>query len=481
MKKPTVILFFYRFMEFRLFFQTGLLNLLADKVRTVVVVPEESVRSVLQQVPPSVVVEATTQGKKTVRDEFKGRGISSIVSRILAFVYATPSDGEANITPALHFAAIRKQVKKRGLRSRISTELLIAAATFASRQRWVRSLLQSLFARTAYEPTLESLFQKHSPNLAVVGSFGVSADGLAMLEAKRQGVPVCVVLQTWDRTSTKGYPTVPPDFALTWSNVTANEAIKFLDVKKENVFIDGAPMWDSFFTKEEVLDRVRFCNLFGLNLDKPIIYVAMNSLAYHQGNLNLLRELAAMVGFPSFGGSIQMLIRLHPSYFSAQDEKVEMDALIDEISTLDGVFINRPSLVSEQDGLVFTREDLAVQSSSFQHSSLTISVISTYMIESAIFDKPAINIEAGRWQTNLYDIAVSDYQVHHLKRIYDYDAVYRVSDLSDLPDLVDHILRNPEEKAVQRAQLVDTEIPVNRGCATEAFANRIYQLATPQD
>lgn len=476
-EKKNIMLFFYRFMEFRLFFQTGLLKELADKNNVIVIVPEETIDSIRKCIDFDITIAYTNQGKMTVKDEFKGYGLSSHIQRLMAFVYAEHKGQIRNVTPKLHFKALRKQVEKASLKSRAFNEANIMLAKLTSRSLIFRRILQHVFAKVTYKPLLADLFQEHNPDLCVVGSFGVAADGLVMLEAKKRNVPVAVVLQTWDRTSSKGYPVVPPDYVLTWSHVTADEAHYFLDVAKERIFVDGAPLWDQFFNNPMPIPRDRFFEMFSLDPTKKLIYFAMNSLAYHDGNMKLMLELSEIVANGMDSEDVQMLIRLHPSYFSAHEEKEEMYRLAQKLEKMPGIHINKPDLISEVDGLLFTDEDQRIQAASFYHCDLTISCISTYMIESSIFDKPAINIEFGRWKTNLYDIDVSDYIVHHLKRIYDLEAIYRVKSMEELKTAISSILKNPNEKSAQRKQLVDQEIPVNRGNSVSFFAKRLTQIA----
>lgn len=464
-------------MEFRLFFQTGLLSKMKKKMKIIIVVPNESIKGVKKIVGKQILVEGSTIGKLTVLDEHKEKGLNAFVSRILAFVYSEKRNKMSNITPKIHFESIKKIAKKKKITSIFVVYLIIFFATLASRFFILRKLLQRLYALTSKDKKLNIYYKKYKPNLIIVGSCGVSADGWVMLESKKNNVPVAVVLQTWDRTSSKGYPTVQPDYLLTWSYVTANEANVFLDIPKKNIFVEGAPIWDSFFVKKPPLSRKKFCELNKLNHKKKIIVFAMNSLSYHESNLKVMNYLGEAIKIKKFGRNVQILMRLHPSYFSANKEKKAMEKIVKELSKIPEVAINRPETENDQSGLLFTKFDQEIQISSFFHCDLTISCLSTYMLESSIFNKPAINLMYGRWKTNLYDLDVSKVKVHHLQRIYNYNAIYQVNKLSDLNGAINKILKNPQEKKEERKKLIDTEIPVNRGNSGEHFCNRLFNIA----
>ena len=476
-KKPIVMLFFYRFMEFRLFFQTGLLKKMKKKMKIVIVVPNESIKGVKKIVGKEIFVEGSTIGKLTVLDEHKEKGFNSLISRILAFVYGIKKNKISNITPKIHFESIKRIAKKKKSSSLILVYLIIFFATMASKSFILRKLLQKLYAISCRDKKLDIYFKKYKPNLIIVGSCGVAADGWVMLESKKNNVPVAVVLQTWDRTSSKGYPTVQPDYLLTWSHVTAREANIFLDIPKKNIFVEGAPIWDNFFSKKPPLSREKFCKINKLNHKKRIIVFAMNSLSYHESNLEVMNYLGESVKSKSFAKDVQLFMRLHPSYISANEEKKAMEKIVRKLSKIPGIAINKPETENDQSGLLFTKFDQEIQISSFFHCDLTISCVSTYMLESSIFDKPAINLMYGRWKTNLYDLDVSKVKVHHLKRIYDYDAIYQVYKLADLNEIINRILKNPHEKIKERKELIDSEIPFNRGNSGIHFCNRLFDIA----
>lgn len=476
-KSPTIILFFYRFMEFRLFFQNGLLKLLEKKIKLIVVVPEESVVGVKKIVGKNVIVEGSNLGKLTVLDELKDKGINALISRILSLVYGIKKGKTENITPKIHFESIIKLAKKKSFISRIVVNFIILFAKLASKSYLMRKLLQRLYAFTSKDKNINLYFTKYNPNLVVVGSCGLSADGWVMLEAKKKKISTLVVLQTWDRTSSKGYPTVQPDYMLTWSQITAIEANIFLDIPKKNIFIGGAPIWDDFFLKKPPFSRKKFCNITKLDFKKKIIVFAMNSLCYHESNMEVMAFLGSLIQKKKFLKSSQLFLRLHPSYFSAKKEKYEMDRIVSVLSKIPGIVINTPETDKDQSGLLFTKLDQDIQISSFYHCDLTISCLSTYMIESSIFNKPAINLMYGRWKTNLYDLDVSKVKVHHIQRIYNYKAIYQVRKLEDLLPTINKILKNPNEKTGERKNLVNSEISKNQGRARTYFCKKLIQLA----
>ena len=75
------------------------------------------------------------------------------------------------------------------------------------------------------------------------------------------------------------------------------------------------------------------------------------------------------------------------------------------------------------------------------------------------------------------DIKIKDYIIQHLKRIYDYKCTYNIESLDELPTSISDIIKFPQQREFFRKQLVNTEIPVNRGNSKKYFCNRIINLA----
>lgn len=112
-------------MEFRLFFQTGLLSKMKKKMKIIIVVPNESIKGVKKIVGKQILVEGSTIGKLTVLDEHKEKGLNAFVSRILAFVYSEKRNKMSNITPKIHFESIKKIAKKKKITSIFVVYLII--------------------------------------------------------------------------------------------------------------------------------------------------------------------------------------------------------------------------------------------------------------------------------------------------------------------------------------------------------------------
>ena len=87
---------------------------------------------------------------------------------------------------------------------------------------------------------------------------------------------------------------------LTWSQITAIEANIFLDIPKKNIFIGGAPIWDDFFLKKPPFSRKKFCNITKLDFKKKIIVFAMNSLCYHESNMEVMAFLGSLIQKKNF-------------------------------------------------------------------------------------------------------------------------------------------------------------------------------------
>ena len=55
-------------------------------------------------------------------------------------------------------------------------------------------------------------------------------------------LPTVSLIQSWDKTSSLGYPLVTPDKVIVWSDVMKWEAETFHDLSPDNIDVGGVPL-----------------------------------------------------------------------------------------------------------------------------------------------------------------------------------------------------------------------------------------------
>ena len=421
-------------------------------------------------------VDHNPLGSKKEIDGFRSR-MFNYISKMMWYMYA--KNKRVNCTAFFQRKNFFNSFRNKSNLNRILGSTSMVYLYLADYVKLLRILAQKAYKIFSPAMVHQHIFNKYNPDLVVISSFGRDEDGLFMLEAKKNGVPVVAVNQSWDKTCTKGYPTSFPDYSIVWSNIMKSEAEDYLDYDTNRIFVEGTPAWDRWFTDNPTITRDTFCKKHGFNTDWPIVYVSLSSQAYHKGNMNLIRDLLEARINGGFAKEINLYFRLHPFYFNSPK-------LMDELINYYNCFECKKKFVSFQipDVKVFdghtlvNKQDQENLLNILTFASVSVSVISSQMIESAIFKLPVINVKYGRWKTNLIDEEISNLNLEHLRRIFSVANFVDAYSPIELINSVNFCLKNNNQHMLNNDELINQEIPVNRGTATNAVASRLIELAS---
>ena len=122
--------------------------------------------------------------------------------------------------------------------------------------------------------------------------------------------------------------------------------------------------------------------------------------------------------------------------------------------------------------------DKFFQANCYYSCDFTISVASTCMVESIICNKHAISLEFGYWATGDKDVAMKDFKLHHLQRIYSYGSITRVGCLDEMVEELAKRKNKLNTPPPNREVMLRGEVPLNRGYASVSCANKIVELAS---
>lgn len=415
------------------------------------------------------------------------QGLSVLRRKLIAFVdsvfyFCFPNrDKCPNATADLHRKYYLQQRKTR--QSRLVAHLMLFCARALSSAMVLRSLLQKIYARLLPQERLHTIIDGIKPDLMIACTFGMGAkDAEFLVAAKQKNVKSAVLVQSWDRTSNKGYPPVHCDAALVWNKIMQFECEALLDFDPRRVFVDGAPSWDAHFQKNQHPDTQKWRANLGIDPAAKIIYYAGGSFGNHAANMDIIPLVLNLARTQPFHIPIHIIFRPAPQYMtneqdsSAQDKILSLRTTLEKLAPAPALTIAYPVGSYWGENFLPAREDLDAMLTAIQNCDISISHVSSQMIESCIFDKPTINIEYGERCTKQYSVKLSDYRPEHLLRVYRTNAIMRASTLTEIIDYIRFALENPDRQQRERGALVDQEIPVNRGCAASAVSERLVSL-----
>jgi FkbM family methyltransferase len=122
-----------------------------------------------------------------------------------------------------------------------------------------------------------------------------SAQADVAASGRRLGIPVWMLLYSWDNLSTKGCMHVQPDLMFVWNERQQIETAQLHRFPAARVVVVGAPRFDRFFTLRPALSRQAFHEPLGLDpLRRTVLYLCSSRLIAPQELEFVTRWLAAL-------------------------------------------------------------------------------------------------------------------------------------------------------------------------------------------
>jgi hypothetical protein len=133
--------------------------------------------------------------------------------------------------------------------------------------------------------------------------------------ARRLGIPVWMLLFSWDNLSTKGRMHVEPDLMFVWNEQQRAEASALHGFPASRVVVVGAPRFDAFFALRPAMTRDQFHEPLGLDPLAPTVLYLCSSPLVAPDELPFVRRWIAALRGSSWAGArrTNVLVRPHPA------------------------------------------------------------------------------------------------------------------------------------------------------------------------
>jgi hypothetical protein len=107
------------------------------------------------------------------------------------------------------------------------------------------------------EAAIAQLYDRYQPDLVLFTRlFGTNLH--VIKEAKKRGIPVLCLVESWDNFICKGPLSVVPDRMAVWNDGMIEEAAELHGFPGEKIDVVGVPQFDLYKDKNNFLDRGRF-------------------------------------------------------------------------------------------------------------------------------------------------------------------------------------------------------------------------------
>ncbi len=245
------------------------------------------------------------------------------------------------------------------------------------------------------EPLFDEFLEAERPDLLLLSPlvhFGSPQTDL-VASARRLGIPVSMLLYSWDNLSTKGCLHRTPDWMVVWNEVQRQEAMRMHGFPAERVIVAGAPRFDAFFALTPQLSRADFHTPLGLDPARPTILYLCSSRIICDDELAFLREWLRAVRTSSHAElrEANVVVRPHP----------DVELLPDGVSMERHTWPARPGLGAhvarpfDDPGVVVLRTAYHTPQGLFEsitHSTLVVGLNTTAELEAGIVGRPVFSI-----------------------------------------------------------------------------------------
>lgn len=131
--------------------------------------------------------------------------------------------------------------------------------------------------------------------------------------ARALGIPVALLVASWDNLTNKGVLFEPPDRTYVWNDLQRREAVELHRLPPESVAVVGAHSFDHWFDWRPRTTRAAFCAQAGLDPERPfLLYVCSSGFVAADERPVVARWLALVRSDPELART-GVLVRPHPT------------------------------------------------------------------------------------------------------------------------------------------------------------------------
>lgn len=343
---------------------------------------------------------------------------------------------------------------------------------------WQLALLESV---ERHLPTHRHLRLPGIPTLLVNTSpFAFSDNGLQR-ELQRQGVPVIVIIPSWDNPSSKGCILSRSDLVLVWGDHQKRELERYYrSIAAERIVVSGVPQFDihSVDLPQEFC-RSQYLEDLSISQNARLLLYATGTPLTQPEEPYIVRALADAIDQGRLGPDVHLLVRCHPADDVSRYSDLESAGRVTifprptvrHSSRLPGVHPLSTWLPPVAETLVL--------SATLRHSEVCINTASTVTLDALACNKPVINIGFDGDSKRPYLHSVRRYyDQEHYRPIVESGAVPVVESMDELLLAIDKLLVSPADLKNRRRVLLESLCHRPEGGSVNLIARQIQRIAS---
>lgn len=315
----------------------------------------------------------------------------------------------------------------------------------------------------------DGVFDEFEPSAVLLPDMIEFRDWPLAVNAKKRGVPLVGSIRSWDNIY-KGLPQRADIFCVP-NPQNADEAVKYEKYRRDQIVVTGAPQFDPYFQPDTLLSRDEFFRQQGLDAERNLIVMATAGAMFQFIGTEWLDNLLEAQESGAFVKPTQIISRNHPG-----------DPL--------GPFLNpkyqgRPNLKLDMPkrwlrslGWQMTREDVVYVANLLKHADVVVTPGSTFTLESAIFDTPAVQIAYSEILPEAIGTLTGFTFVKHYRGLIEEGVVDIARSRSEMVRMVNDALTDPGKGSANRKRTVERWVGPTDGKASERLAEQVLRAAS---
>lgn len=328
---------------------------------------------------------------------------------------------------------------------------------------FVRAAIRYADEFVPLDENAESLLKKYNPDLVIIPDIVFGPDRVFLRAAKRLGFFVIGMARSWDNLTSKGFVQVLPDKLVVYTHRMIEEAIKYVGIRREDIFMGGSPQFDGYFRPPKK-SRSEFLKSLGIDPKKRIVVAAPFFDRYTGSAVIMINELTKAVEDGRLPENTHILVRYRPATPPIKEGLLRPSRHL-TITEPCVVKFDVYNLQTPEEDFEWTREDVALLDNSLRWSDVVINTVSTLSIDAAAFDKPVINVrfDADPNCPPEHSVMVMLPNHDHYRAVEASRGVRLVGSMDELIDAIKAYLENPKLDREGRERLRQEQIVFTDG------------------
>ncbi|TSD03976.1 MAG: hypothetical protein Greene071436_207 [Parcubacteria group bacterium Greene0714_36] len=304
---------------------------------------------------------------------------------------------------------------------------------------WAVHLARVLDRALVHSETYGGYFEKYHPELLLCANLFDEPEVHFLREAKRRGVAVVGLINSWDKATSRGMLRLLPDRLVVFNGYLRDDLLRYHAVPADKIFIGGIPQYDQYFSFRPE-SRSEFFRRLGLDArQRLIVYSPIGSIC-GTADWDIIDMIEQYRREGAFGDGMELLVRFPPNDFVDQKE-----------------IKKRPWLRYQHPGVRFseargtgidwdmTFPELEELANTLFHMSMVICYASSISVDAAVIDRPVINIGFElRPRVKGVKSPVQFYRQTHYEKALATGGIHLAHTREDLVEWVRQYLAHPE-------------------------------------